>query len=49
MISEIGTDYTARQGMNVGRDGLVMVKVEGSVINIGGYAVTCVDGTLRIA
>ncbi len=49
LISEIGTDYTARQGMNVGRDGLVMVKVEGSVINIGGYAVTCVDGTLRIA
>jgi predicted PhzF superfamily epimerase YddE/YHI9 len=49
LISEIGTDYTARQGMNVGRDGLVMVKVEGDEINIGGYAVTCVDGTLRIA
>ncbi len=49
LISEIGTDYTARQGMNVGRDGLVAVKVDGDEIRIGGYAVTCVDGTLRVA
>jgi len=49
LISEIGTDYTARQGMNVGRDGLVAVKVAGDEISIGGYAVTCVDGTLRVA
>ena len=48
-ISGIGTDYTARQGMNVGRDGLVAVKVAGGEISIGGYAVTCVDGTLCVA
>jgi PhzF family phenazine biosynthesis protein len=49
LISGIGTDYTARQGMNVGRDGLVAVKVAGGEISIGGYAVTCVDGTLCVA
>ena len=49
LISGIGTDYTARQGMNVGRDGLVAVKVAGDEISIGGYAVTCVDGTLCVA
>ena len=49
LISGIGTDYTARQGMNVGRDGLVAVKVAGDDISIGGYAVTCVDGTLCVA
>ncbi len=49
LISEIGTDYTARQGMNVGRDGLVTVKVDGGEISIGGYAVTCIDGSLCIA
>jgi len=49
LISEIGTDYTARQGMNVGRDGWVAVKVAGDEISIGGYAVTCVNGTLCVA
>jgi PhzF family phenazine biosynthesis protein len=49
MIREIGTDYAARQGMNVGRDGLVAVKLTGNEINIGGYAVTCVDGSLRVS
>ena len=49
LISGIGTDYTARQGMNVGRDGLVAVKVAGDEISIGGYAVTCLDGTLCVA
>jgi predicted PhzF superfamily epimerase YddE/YHI9 len=35
--------------MNVGRDGLVAVKVAGDEIRIGGYTVTCIDGTLRVA
>ncbi|SRR6266850_2770796 len=48
-ISEMAGGYVARQGMNVGRDGWVAVKIDGDEINIGGYAVTCVDGTLRIA
>lgn len=43
-----GTEYTARQGMQVGRDGTVNVRLDGESIWIGGYAVTCVDGTLRV-
>ena len=41
--------YEARQGMNVGRAGRVSVRVEGQEIYFGGAAVTCVDGTLRVA
>lgn len=48
LIDEIGADYMARQGMNVGRDGWVTVRVAGNGVNIGGYAVTCVEGTLRL-
>jgi PhzF family phenazine biosynthesis protein len=47
LIGEIGADYRARQGMEVGRDGEVAVRVENGSINFGGYAVTCVDGRLR--
>jgi PhzF family phenazine biosynthesis protein len=43
-----GTQYTARQGMQVGRDGEVTVRIEGEAVRIGGYAVTCVDGSLRV-
>jgi PhzF family phenazine biosynthesis protein len=39
--------YIARQGMQVGRDGEVAVSIDGERIKIGGYAVTCVEGTLR--
>jgi PhzF family phenazine biosynthesis protein len=38
-------EYVARQGMQLGRDGRVYVRVEKD-IHIGGHAVTCVDGTL---
>jgi PhzF family phenazine biosynthesis protein len=48
LIGEFGSQYIARQGMQVGRDGLVAVSAVGDSIKIGGYAVTCVDGTLRI-
>ena len=41
--------YKARQGMNVGRAGQVSVRVEGHEIYFGGAAVTCLDGTLRVA
>jgi PhzF family phenazine biosynthesis protein len=42
-----GAHYIARQGMQVGRDGEVAVSIDGERIKIGGYAVTCVEGTLR--
>lgn len=42
------TEYTARQGMHVDRAGNVGVRIDGESIWIGGYAVTCVDRTLRL-
>jgi PhzF family phenazine biosynthesis protein len=49
LLKEFGPDYTARQGMQVGRDGRVQVRVSPEAIQIGGEAVTCVDGKLRVA
>jgi len=43
----LGDRYTARQGMQLGRDGRVSVRIDGARIWLGGSAVTCVDGTLR--
>jgi PhzF family phenazine biosynthesis protein len=47
-LNDFGSKYIARQGMQVGRNGQVAVRVDGDHIWIGGYAVTCVDGRLRI-
>jgi PhzF family phenazine biosynthesis protein len=43
-----GSTYVARQGMQLGRDGRVAVRLKEKV-EIGGHAVTCVDGTLPAA
>ncbi len=43
----VGARYTARQGMQLGRDGRVSVRIERGKIFLGGNAVTCVEGTLR--
>jgi PhzF family phenazine biosynthesis protein len=48
LVQEIGSEYLARQGMAVGRAGEIAVKISGSEIRIGGFAVTCVDGNLRV-
>jgi PhzF family phenazine biosynthesis protein len=48
LLTEFGSSYTARQGMQVGRDGRVAVRVTPDAIEIGGEAVTCVDGALRV-
>jgi len=48
LLTEFGSSYTARQGMQVGRDGRVAVRVTPDAIEIGGEAVTCVDGRLRV-
>jgi len=47
LLDPLGPLYTARQGMQVGRDGRIAVRVGADAIEIGGEAVTCVDGTLR--
>jgi predicted PhzF superfamily epimerase YddE/YHI9 len=49
--SRFGPRYTARQGMQLGRDGQVSIRFEGGMggkILLGGNAVTCVEGTLRL-
>jgi PhzF family phenazine biosynthesis protein len=48
MLSDVGSTYIAHQGMQVGREGQVAVRIDGTSIQIGGYAVTCVDGSLRV-
>ena len=45
LLERFGSTYIARQGMQLGRDGRVSVRI-GEKIEIGGHAVTCVDGTL---
>ena len=47
-LGRFGNHYVARQGMQKGRDGRVAVRVDGDGIRIGGRAVTCVEGTLRV-
>lgn len=51
LAARIGPDYVARQGMRLGRDGRVAIRIGagGASIDFGGRAVTCVDGTLRVA
>ena len=46
LLEKLGRAYVARQGMQMGRDGRVSVRV-GEAIEIGGHAVTCVEGTLH--
>jgi len=46
-LERFGTDYLARQGMQLGRDGRVSVRIGEDAVEIGGHAVTCVDGTLN--
>jgi len=41
-----GPEYVARQGMQMGRDGRVTVRVRSEGVYLGGHAVTCVDGTI---
>ena len=45
--ARVGASYVARQGMQLGRDGRVSVRIEGEKIYLGGSAVTCVEGSLR--
>ena len=47
LVKSYGGEFIARQGMQVGRDGQVSVRIDQHGVRIGGYAITCVDGTLR--
>jgi predicted PhzF superfamily epimerase YddE/YHI9 len=48
-IEDLGSPYLARQGMQLGRDGRVSVRVSERDIQIGGRSVTCVEGDLRVS
>jgi PhzF family phenazine biosynthesis protein len=51
LVGKYGANYSSRQGMQLGRDGRVSLRIVdgGSKIQLGGTAVTCVDGTLRVS
>ena len=42
-----GDRYLASQGRQVGRDGKVHIRIDGSDIHVGGDCVTCIDGIYR--
>jgi PhzF family phenazine biosynthesis protein len=47
-LKRFGERYIARQGMQMGRDGRVHVRIDEDGVRIGGRAVTCIEGQLRI-
>ena len=50
MLNDIGDEYVASQGTEMGRDGRVHVRVSGNgrVIEIGGRSVTVIDGEISL-
>ncbi|MDO9445644.1 MAG: PhzF family phenazine biosynthesis isomerase, partial [Dehalococcoidia bacterium] len=49
LLAQTGRAYVAAQGMALGRDGRVAVSVHGpDHVEIGGRAVTVIDGTIRL-
>jgi PhzF family phenazine biosynthesis protein len=47
-LERIGRTFVSRQGMNLGRNGRLHLKVLEQDIELGGHAVTVFDGTARI-
>ncbi len=47
-LDAVGNSYVARQGMQLGRDGSVSIRVSDGAIEIGGRCVTCVEGSLTV-
>ena len=43
-----GADYSASQGREIGRDGVISVRFDGDEIYVGGHCVTVIEGTVRI-
>lgn len=48
LLARYGHCYASRQGMQLDRDGRVALRISEGGIDLGGRAVTCVDGTLRV-
>ena len=47
-LSRTGTDYMARQGRHLGRDGILYLSVGDEYFELGGEAVTVVDGKIML-
>jgi PhzF family phenazine biosynthesis protein len=45
-LADLASGYRSSQGREIGRDGHVTVTMAGGRVQIGGHAVTCIDGTL---
>jgi PhzF family phenazine biosynthesis protein len=43
-----GGSYLASQGRQVGRDGKITIRIEGTDIHVGGQCVTCIDGSVAL-
>ena len=43
-----GSSYAVSQGLQVGRDGKVQVRIEGDSIHVGGECVTVMEGVVRL-
>ena len=48
-VGRFGGEFVASQGAAVGRDGQIRLVLSDESVQVGGYAVTCVDGTLGVA
>jgi PhzF family phenazine biosynthesis protein len=43
-----GKDFLATQGAAIGRAGMIRLVLNGNAIQVGGNAITCIDGTLSV-
>jgi PhzF family phenazine biosynthesis protein len=43
-----GDSYLASQGRQLGRDGWIAVRIEGTDVHVGGHCVTCVEGVVTL-
>jgi PhzF family phenazine biosynthesis protein len=48
LLARVGREYTSTQGTELGRDGRVYVRTDGVRTEIGGQAVTVIDGEIRL-
>jgi PhzF family phenazine biosynthesis protein len=48
-VAHFGAEYHAAQGAAIGRAGLLRIAIDEARIRVGGMAVSCIDGQLRLA
>jgi PhzF family phenazine biosynthesis protein len=48
LLEGVGREYVSMQGTELGRDGRVHIRTDGSRTQIGGQAITVIDGEIRL-